>query len=89
MNELEKKEEALKLKRALIEKKCGIGHLVCGTIENRKRMQMLAEIGCLAKKAGIDHWNVATLLGAFLEIKEKEKTNSCRDLNKLSIGKSP
>ena len=69
MNELEKKKEALKLKKSRIEHQERLLKLK----ERKNRTRILIEIGGVASKAGIDHLNTNTLLGAFLEIKEKEK----------------
>jgi hypothetical protein len=69
MNDLEKKKEALKLKKSRIEHQERILKLK----ERKKRTRVLIEIGGMAAKAGIDYLNTNTLLGAFLEIKEKEK----------------
>jgi len=69
MNELEKKKEALKLKKSRIEHQERLIKLK----ERKNRTRILIEIGGIASKAGIDHLNTNTLLGAFLEIKEKEK----------------
>ena len=69
MNELEKKKEALKLKKSRIEHQERLLKLK----ERKNRTRLLIEIGGVASKAGIDHLNTNTLLGAFLEIKEKEK----------------
>lgn len=72
MNELEKKKEALKLKKSRIEHQERLLKLK----ERKNRTRVLIEIGGVAAKAGIDHLNTNTLLGAFLEIKEKEKEES-------------
>lgn len=69
MNELEKKKEALKLKKSRIEHQERLLKLK----ERKNRTRILIEIGGVASKAGIDHLNTNTLLGAFLEIKEKEQ----------------
>lgn len=69
MNELEKKKEALKLKKSRIEHQERLLKLK----ERKNRTRILIEIGGVASKAGIDHLNSNTLLGAFLEIKEKEQ----------------
>ena len=69
MNDLEKKKEALKLKKSRIEHQERLLKLK----ERKKRTRVLIEIGGTAAKAGIDHLNTNTLLGAFLELKEKEK----------------
>jgi hypothetical protein len=69
MNDLEKKKEALKLKKSRIEHQERLLKLK----ERKNRTRLLIEIGGVAAKAGIDHLNTNTLLGAFLEIKEKEK----------------
>jgi coenzyme F420-reducing hydrogenase gamma subunit len=69
MSELEKKKEALKLKRSRIEHQERLLKLK----ERKNRTRLLIEVGGVASKAGIDHLNTNTLLGAFLEIKEKEK----------------
>jgi hypothetical protein len=69
MNEIEKKKEALKLKKSRIEHQERILKLK----ERKNRTRILIEIGGIASKAGIDHLNTNTLLGAFLEIKKKEK----------------
>lgn len=69
MNELEKKKEALKLKKSRIEHQERLLKLK----ERKNRTRILIEIGGVASKAGIDHLNTNTLLGAFLEIKDKEK----------------
>lgn len=69
MNELEKKKEALKLKKSRIEHQERLIKLK----ERKNRTRLLIAIGGIASKAGIDHLNTNTLLGAFLEIKEKEK----------------
>ncbi|WP_316357410.1 conjugal transfer protein TraD [Candidatus Neptunichlamydia sp. REUL1] len=69
MNELEKKKEALKLKKSRIEHQERLLKLK----ERKNRTRLLIEVGGVASKAGIDHLNTNTLLGAFLEIKEKEK----------------
>ena len=69
MNELEKKKEALKLKKSRIEHQERLLKLK----ERKNRTRVLIEIGGVASKAGIDHLNMNTLLGAFLEIKKKEK----------------
>ena len=69
MNELEKKKEALKLKKSRIEHQERLLKLK----ERKNRTRLLIEIGGVASKAGIDHLNTNTLLGAFLEIKEKEQ----------------
>lgn len=68
MNELEKKKEALKLKKSRLEHQERLLKLK----ERKNRTRILIEIGGVASKAGIDHLNTNTLLGAFLEIKEKE-----------------
>ena len=67
MNDLEKKKEALKLKKSRIEHQERLLKLK----ERKNRTRQLIEIGGIASKAGIDHLNTNTLLGAFLEIKEK------------------
>ena len=69
MNDLEKKKEALKLKKSRIEHQERLLKLK----ERKNRTRLLIEIGGTAAKAGIDHLNTNILLGAFLEIKEKEK----------------
>ena len=69
MNELEKKKKALKLKKSRIEHQERLLKLK----ERKNRTRILIEVGGIAAKAGIDHLNTNTLLGAFLEIKEKEK----------------
>jgi len=69
MNNLEKKKEALKLKKSRIEHQERLLKLK----ERKNRTRLLIEIGGTAAKAGIDHLNTNILLGAFLEIKEKEK----------------
>jgi len=69
MNELEKKKEALKLKKSRIEQQERLIKLK----ERKNRTRVLIEIGGIASKAGIDHLNTNTLLGAFIEIKEKEQ----------------
>jgi len=69
MNELEKKKEALKLKKSRIEHQERLLKLK----ERKNRTRLLIEVGGVASKAGIDHLNTNTLLGAFLEIKEKEQ----------------
>ena len=69
MNDLEKKKEALKLKKSRIEHQEKLLKLK----ERKNRTRLLIEVGGVAAKAGIDHLNTNTLLGAFLEIKEKEK----------------
>ena len=69
MNDLEKKKEALKLKKSRIEHQERLLKLK----ERKKRTRVLIEIGGTAAKAGIDHLNTNTLLGAFLELKEKKK----------------
>jgi len=69
MNELEKKKKALKLKKSRIEHQERLLKLK----ERKNRTRILIAIGGIASKAGIDHLNTNTLLGAFLEIKEKEK----------------
>jgi hypothetical protein len=69
INELEKKKEALKLKKSRLEHQERLLKLK----ERKNRTRILIEIGGLASKAEIDHLNTNTLLGAFLEIKEKEK----------------
>lgn len=69
MNELEKKKEALKLKKSRIEHQERLLKLK----ERKNRTRILIEIGGIAAKAGIDHLNTNTLLGAFLEIKEREQ----------------
>ena len=69
MNDLDKKKEALKLKKSRIEHQERLLKLK----ERKNRTRLLIEIGGVASKAGIDHLNTNTLLGAFLEIKEKEK----------------
>ena len=69
MNDLEKKKEALKLKKSRIEHQERLLKLK----ERKKRTRVLIEVGGTAAKAGIDHFNTNTLLGAFLELKEKEK----------------
>ena len=68
MNELEKKKESLKLKKSRIEHQERLLKLK----ERKNRTRILIEIGGLASKAGIDHLNTNTLLGAFLDIKEKK-----------------
>lgn len=69
MNDLEKKKEALKLKKSRIEHQERLLKLK----EEKNRTRILIEIGKVAYKAGINHLNTNTLLGAFLEIKEKGK----------------
>ena len=69
MNELEKKKEALKLKKSRIEHQERLLKLK----ERKNRTRLLIEVGGVASKGGIDHLNTNTLLGAFLEIKEKEQ----------------
>lgn len=69
MNDLEKRKEALKLKKSRIEHQEKLLKLK----ERKNRTRLLIEVGGVASKAGIDHLNTNTLLGAFLEIKEKEK----------------
>ncbi len=69
MNDLDKKKEALKLKKSRIEHQERLLKLK----ERKNRTRLLIEVGGVASKAGIDHLNTNTLLGAFLEIKEKEK----------------
>ena len=69
MNELEKKKESLKLKKSRIEHRERLLKLK----ERKNRTRILIEVGGVASKAGIDHLNTNTLLGAFLEIKEKEQ----------------
>ncbi len=69
MIELEKKKETLKLKKSRIEHQERLLKLK----ERKNRTRLLIEIGGVASKAEIDHLNTNTLLGAFLEIKEKEK----------------
>ena len=68
MNDLDKKKEALKLKKSRIEHQERLLKLK----ERKNRTRLLIEVGGVASKAGIDHLNTNTLLGAFLEIKEKE-----------------
>ncbi len=74
MNELEKKKEALKLKKSRIEHQERLLKLK----ERKNRTRILIEIGGVASKAGIDHLNTNTLLGAFLEIKDREKEEGKR-----------
>ena len=62
---IEDEKKALKLKKSRIEAKERLLKLK----ERKKRTRLLIEIGGLAAKAGIDHLNTNTLLGAFLEIK--------------------
>lgn len=69
MSVLEKKKEALKLKKSRLEHQERLLKLR----ERKNRTRLLIEVGGVASKAGIDHLNTNTLLGAFLEIKEKEK----------------
>jgi hypothetical protein len=69
MNDLDKKKEALKLKKSRIEHQERLLKLK----ERKNRTRLLIEVGGIASKAGIDHLNTNTLLGAFLEIKEKGK----------------
>lgn len=69
MNDLDKKKEVLKLKKSRIEHQERLLKLK----ERKNRTRLLIEIGGVASKAGIDHLNTNTLLGAFLEIKEKGK----------------
>ena len=69
MSRLEKKKEELKLKKSRLEAQERLLKLK----ERKKRTRLLIEIGGLAGKANIDHLNTNTLMGAFLEIKEKEK----------------
>jgi len=66
--EIEKKKKEIKLKRSRLEAQERLLKLK----ERKKRTRVLIEIGGTAAKAGIDHLNTNTLLGAFLEIKEKE-----------------
>ena len=66
---MRKKKEALKLKKSRIEHQERLLKLR----ERKNRTRILIEIGGIASKAGIDHLNTNTLLGAFLEIKEKEQ----------------
>lgn len=68
MNDIEKKKDALKLKKSRIEHQERLLKLK----ERKKRTRVLIEIGGTVAKAGIDHLNTNVLLGAFLEIKEKE-----------------
>ena len=67
MNELEKKKEAIKLKKSRLEQQ----ERLLKVKERKKRTRLLIEIGGIAAKAGIDHLNMNTLLGAFLEVKGK------------------
>jgi hypothetical protein len=69
MNDLDKKKEALKLKKSRIEHQERLLKLK----ERKNRTRLLIEVGGIASKAAIDHLNTNTLLGAFLEIKEKGK----------------
>lgn len=68
MNDFDKKKEALKLKKSRIEHQERLLKLK----ERKNCTRLLIEVGGVASKAGIDHLNTNTLLGAFLEIKEKE-----------------
>ena len=68
MNDLDNKKEALQLKKSLLAHHDRLLKLK----ERKNRTRLLIEVGGVASKAGIDHLNTNTLLGAFLEIKEKE-----------------
>jgi hypothetical protein len=75
MNELEKKKEALKLKKSRIEHQERLLNLkerknrtrLLNLKERKNRTRLLIEVGGVASKAGIDHLNTNTLLGAFLD----------------------
>lgn len=67
--DIEKEKESLKLKKSRLEAKERLLKLK----ERKKRTRLLIEIGGLVAKAGIDHLNTNTLIGAFLEMKEKSK----------------
>lgn len=69
--DIEKKKAELKLKKSRLEAQEKLLKLK----ERKKRTRLLIEIGGLASKAGIDHLNTNTLLGAFLEIKERIEKN--------------
>jgi hypothetical protein len=60
--------EKIKLKKSRLEHQERLLKLK----ERKKRTRLLIEIGGFSVKAGIDHLNANTLLGAFLEIKDKE-----------------
>ena len=66
---IEKKKKEIKLKKSRLEAQEKLLKLK----ERKKRTRVLIEIGGTAVKAGIDHLNTNILLGAFLELKEKEK----------------
>lgn len=68
VKEIEKKKEALKLKKSRLEAQERLLKLK----ERKSRTRLLIEIGGLAEKAGISKLNTNTLLGAFLEIKERK-----------------
>ena len=67
--EIEKKKKENKLQKSRLEAQ----ERLLKHKERKKRTRVLIEIGGTAAKAGIDHLNTNILLGAFLELKEKEK----------------
>lgn len=71
VKDIEKRKEKLKLKKSRLAAEERILKLE----ERKKRTRFLIEIGGLAAKAGIDHLNTNVLLGAFMEIKEREEKN--------------
>ena len=68
VSKLEIKKKELKLKKSRLEAQ----EKLLKFKERKNRTRLLIEIGGLAGKAKIDHLNTNTLMGAFLEIKEKE-----------------